>query len=196
MGSARFNWSLWDPGFSLQIRYCRIDSISLKAENRFVSWQTQQIFHPGYACGLEPLLVLARLKSCWELTVRMGILSQYQLLQTHAGTHRDLHTQATRQEEKKKEERKERTGRRRLGKWHDNWLLFFFNWIYSIKKKTILFYYGGEWAWYCWEVSVSLRGEPHSHPSSLVPPTCSPGEWRPAGWSNWITCSRSVFGWL
>lgn len=51
---ASSNWSLWDSGLSLQIRYCRIDSILLKAENRFVSWQTQQIFHPGYACGLKP----------------------------------------------------------------------------------------------------------------------------------------------
>lgn len=47
MENAAFNWSQRDVGLGLQIRYCRIDSILLKAANRFVSWQTQQIFHPG-----------------------------------------------------------------------------------------------------------------------------------------------------
>ena len=150
MERARFNWSLWDSGFSLQIRYRRIDSILLKAENRFVSWQTQQIFHPGYACGLEPLLVLVRLKSCWELTVRMGILSQYQLLQTHAGTHRDLNTHKPQDRGKKKKERKEGTGRQRLGKWHDNWLLFLLIGYTQLKTNNSVLLW--------WEMSVILLG--------------------------------------
>lgn len=55
IGKASLNWSLWDTGHCLQIRYRHIDIFFLfsllEAVNGFVSQQTQQIFHPGFAGG-------------------------------------------------------------------------------------------------------------------------------------------------
>ena len=175
MERARFNWSLWDSGFSLQIRYRRIDSILLKAENRFVSWQTQQIFHPGYACALEPLLVLVRPKSCWELTVRMGILSQYQLLQTHAGTHRDLNTHKPQDRGKKKERKK--GGNRSAAVREMTWQLTLvsFNWIYSIKNKQFCaIMVGNERDTAGRSPSLSAGSHTHTH-LPWYPPPAAPG---------------------
>lgn len=79
MESAAFNWSQRDTGLGLQIRYCRIDSILAKAANRFVSWQTQQIFHPGVGVGVGGSCLQApRLdgisvaKSYWEQGTAYG----------------------------------------------------------------------------------------------------------------------------
>lgn len=66
MESAAFNWSQRDAGLGPQIRYCRIDSILPKAANRFVSWQTQQIFHPGVLLQARRLDGISEAKSCWE----------------------------------------------------------------------------------------------------------------------------------
>lgn len=67
MESGAFNWSQRDAGLGLQIRYCRIDSILAKAANRFVSWQTQQIFHPGgLSLQARRLDGISVAKSYWE----------------------------------------------------------------------------------------------------------------------------------
>lgn len=66
MESGAFNWSQRDAGLGLQIRYCRIDSILPKAANRFVSWQTQQIFHPRVLLQARRLDGISVAKSCWE----------------------------------------------------------------------------------------------------------------------------------
>lgn len=78
MESTAFNWSQRDAGLGLQIRYCRIDSILAKAANRFVSWQTQQIFHPGGFCLQAPRLDgISVAKSYWEEGTAYGPCWRY-----------------------------------------------------------------------------------------------------------------------